>query len=68
MGSRSQAFFTIARAMEKKVIKGHVKKMIETAGGHWCILVDARVLRTSFNKAMMNRVNRVNKKVNKANS
>lgn len=40
--------------------------MIETAGAHWCILVDARVLRTSFNKAMMNRVNLVNKKGNKA--
>lgn len=63
MGSRSQTFFALSYG--KQVINRHISKIIETAGAHWCILVDARVLRTSFNKAMMNRVNLVNKKGNK---
>ena len=66
MGSRSQAFFAIGRAMENRSSFGtSKKKMIKTIGAPWHILINARVLRTSFNKTMMNRVDLVNKKVNK---
>ena len=60
--------FLSAEQWKTLSINRHINKTTQAAGRHKGILTDIKVLQTSINQVLMNRVNLVNKKLNKTGS